>query len=103
MTTTLMTLTQAAATLPHRRGGKKVSVATLYRWTTTGIRGMRLEYIQVGGTRCVSAEMLSEFFTNLKSLNERGQPIATPSRHTAQQTAANAALVKILGPNAQKS
>lgn len=59
------TLTDAAAGLPRRRGGKPVNVATLYRWATHGCRGVRLETIQIGGTRCTSQEALQRFFERL--------------------------------------
>ncbi len=62
---TVRTLTEAAAGLPRRRGGKRVNVATLYRWATHGCRGVRLETIQIGGTRCTSQEALQRFFVKL--------------------------------------
>jgi hypothetical protein len=62
---TLMTLREAAASLPRRRGGKKVNVATVYRWALHGFRGVRLEAIQVGGTKFTSAEALQRFFDRL--------------------------------------
>jgi hypothetical protein len=64
---TLLTLTEAAASLPRRRGGKRVNVATMYRWTTHGCRGERLETIQIGGTRFTSQEALQRFFDRLSS------------------------------------
>jgi hypothetical protein len=59
-----MTLTQAAAWLPRRRG-RRTHVSTLYRWTQTGCRGVRLEYVQIGATRCTSLEALQRFFDRL--------------------------------------
>jgi hypothetical protein len=58
-------LTEAAAELPRRRGGKRVNVATLYRWASHGCRGVKLETIQIGGTRCTSVEALQRFFEAL--------------------------------------
>jgi hypothetical protein len=40
-------------------------VATVYRWSTTGFRGVILETIQVGGTRCTSYEALQRFCERL--------------------------------------
>lgn len=57
----------AAAGLPRCRGGKKVNVATLYRWASHGCRGVRLETIQIGGTRCTSREALQRFFDRLSN------------------------------------
>jgi len=60
-----MTLTDAASWLPRRRGGRKVHVATLYRWSASGLGGVLLETTQVGGTRCTSAEALQRFCSAL--------------------------------------
>lgn len=62
---TLLTLTEAAARLPRRRGGKKVNAATLYRWASHGCRGVRLEVLQVGGTKVTSTQALQRFFEAL--------------------------------------
>jgi len=64
-TETLVSLSEAAKLLPTRRAGKKVHPSCLYRWTTTGCRGVILESIQVGGTRCTSKESLALFFHRL--------------------------------------
>jgi hypothetical protein len=58
----LISLSEAAKSLPRRRGGKRPHVSCLYRWTTRGCRGVILESIQIGGTRCTSAEALARFF-----------------------------------------
>src|SRR5689334_16919503 len=50
----LITLAQAADELPRRRGGRKTHRATLYRWTDTGCRGVKLQFTQVGATRCTT-------------------------------------------------
>lgn len=61
---TLVTLTEAARSLPGR-SGRRLHVSTLYRWATRGIRGFTLETIQVGGTKCTSGEALQRFFEML--------------------------------------
>jgi hypothetical protein len=66
-TETLIPLTQAANELPRRRRGRKTHVSTLFRWTTVGCRGVVLESIQVGGTRCTSREALQRFFERLSA------------------------------------
>jgi hypothetical protein len=48
----VLSLTEAAARLPRRRGGKAVNVVTLYRWASHGCKGVRLEVIQIGGAKC---------------------------------------------------
>ena len=37
----------------------------LYRWTTSGCRGVVLESVQVGATRCTSREAMARFFARL--------------------------------------
>ena len=64
-TEVLLPLAQAAATLPRRRKGRKTHVSTLYRWATVGCRGVVLETIQVGGTRCTTPGSLQAFFEEL--------------------------------------
>ena len=45
----LLSLADAAKSLPPRRGGKRAHISGLYRWTVSGCRGVILESIQVGG------------------------------------------------------
>ena len=66
----LISLGEAARLLPARRGGKKPHISCLYRWTTTGCKGVVLESLQVGGTRCTSKEALSRFFQRLTAASQ---------------------------------
>lgn len=74
--TEYITLTQAAAELPRRRGGKKTHVVTLYRWTTKGCRGAKLRYAMVGCTRCTTRQWLAEFFERITQAS--GGEVVTP-------------------------
>lgn len=47
------------------RGGKRLHLATVYRWAQHGIRGIRLETIVAGGVRCTSILALQRFFEQL--------------------------------------
>jgi hypothetical protein len=69
----LISFRQAAEELPRRRQGRKIAVPTFYRWSTDGCRGVVLETIQVGASRCTSREALSRFFAALTAAR------ATPS------------------------
>ena len=71
---TVISLADAARLLPARRKGKRPHISCLYRWTTSGCKGVILESLQCGGTRVTSREALARFFQAL-SLS------ATPSRH----------------------
>lgn len=74
----LLTLGEAAAKLP-RKGGKRPHVTTLYRWTTRGVKGVRLEYVQCGATRCTTAEALDAFFAALAT-RPAPSPLPTPAK-----------------------
>src|SRR4051812_9192065 len=59
------TFAQAAKIVSLRLGGRKVHVSTLHRWCTLGLRGIKLRFVQIGGTRCTSIEYLDDFFARL--------------------------------------
>ncbi len=63
-------LAEAAKRLPCRRKGVRPNVATLYRWAQLGCRGVRLETICVGATRCTSMEAMQRFFDALTAQAE---------------------------------
>lgn len=77
-TETLLSLRDAAKRLPGRRQGKRPAVETLYRWTLHGCRGIVLESVQIGGTRCTSLEALDRFFAALTAAGPAGQPAPPP-------------------------
>jgi Protein of unknown function (DUF1580) len=41
--------------------GRKVRVSTVHRWAKIGFRGVTLDTIKVGATRCTSTESLQKF------------------------------------------
>jgi hypothetical protein len=87
---TLISLAEAASSLPRRRAGKKAHVSCVYRWTTSGCRGILLESVQVGGTRCTSREALARFFQRLTSGADADlPPVRTPAQ---RQRAADQAM-----------
>ncbi len=75
----IVSLADAAKSLPARRGGKRPHVSCIYRWTVSGCRGVKLESIQVGGTRCTSLEALHRFFERL-SVPPGGRELCTLAR-----------------------
>ena len=75
----VLSLTKAARSCPERRGGKKPHVSCLSRWTTAGCKGVVLESIQIGGTRCTSRQALARFFHRLTALTDcDGASLRTP-------------------------
>lgn len=61
----LLPLALAVEWLPTRRRGKPPHAATLFRWAAKGLNGVKLEIVQVGGTKCTSREALARFFQKL--------------------------------------
>lgn len=44
-----------------RPGGRPLHISTLYRWINTGVRGVRLESVVLGGGRYTSREAVERF------------------------------------------
>ncbi|MBU4270584.1 MAG: DUF1580 domain-containing protein [Planctomycetes bacterium] len=86
-TETLLSLSEAGKHLPRRRAGKRPHVSCIYRWTTAGCRGIVLESIQIGGTRCTSRKALARFFQQLTG-NQVVIPVVTSRAHKAAVAAA---------------
>jgi hypothetical protein len=72
-------LAQWPKLLPTRRGGKRIHISCLYRWALYGLRGVRLETIQVGGTTCTSRQALERFFAALAKARSDGPPATGPT------------------------
>ena len=73
LTDSMIPLSAVPTLLPARRAGKKTAPSTVHRWTKAGLRGVKLRYVQCGGVKCVTAQMLEEFFDQLTVLaSDRG-------------------------------
>lgn len=75
--------------LPGRRRGRKLNIATVFRWAQRGLRGVMLETISIGGTKCTSEEALKRFFARLGSA---AMPTESPQQRERQIDAAESAL-----------
>lgn len=62
-------------------------VATIWRWASAGVSGVRLESVKLGGVRFTSREAVARF---IRRLNEPG---AVPEPPSAAAERANAELV----------
>jgi hypothetical protein len=64
-----------------RNGATHAHEASLYRWTTTGCRGVRLRSVLVGSCRCTCRRWLSQFFAELTQRADEGNevPVAMPA------------------------
>ncbi len=89
--TTEKVITPAKATelCPRRRKGAKANCSTIYRWMVDGVRGIKLESIMAGATRCTSVEALQRFFDALTAAADAEHsaavtpPPVSKSRHKA--------------------
>lgn len=95
LTEELLSLVDAAKWLPGRRQSKRPSLSCVYRWTKAGCRGVILESVQCGGTRCTSREALARFMAALTALESPvPSSLALPR---ALPTAVDRALDRLLG------
>ena len=66
----VVTLSEAARSLPRRARGKNPHVSTVYRWVNRGVRGVHLESVQVGGILYTSFEAIRRFLVRLNPDDE---------------------------------
>ena len=78
----LLPLAKAAEWLPRRRRGQKPHASTMYRWSTVGCKGIVLETLQVGGSRCTSRAAVQRFLERLTYGEDDNKNFS----HGAQQT-----------------
>ncbi len=83
----VISLADGARFCPARRKGRKPHISCMYRWTKTGCKGVVLESLQVGGTRCTSKEALARFFSALTHVDVP-RPDHTPNRRQRAAAAA---------------
>ena len=83
----ILSLSQAAEQLPRRRRGCKTHVSCLYRWTTSGCRGIVLESIQIGATRATSKEALQRFYERLSAPSEPSERRTVAASQRASEAA----------------
>ena len=56
--------------LPPASSGRRVSTATVYRWSLTGLRGVRLRRFKVGGSWHTTHQELDRWANALTALEE---------------------------------
>src|SRR5262249_49635835 len=74
--------------LPERRNGKRPHVSCLYRWTKSGCRGVVLQSVDVGGTRCTSRAAIVRFIEAVTAIRSGVQPTSLPRSPSYRQAAA---------------
>ncbi len=65
---TLISPGEVVDLLPPRRRGRKAHKSTVFRWFTTGYKGLRLPFLQVGHQRCTSINALQSFLSALTTI-----------------------------------
>lgn len=78
----LLTLTEAAKTLP-RLNGKRIATTTLWRWATKGLRGVKLETRRLGRRVVTSVDALERFSAALAALPPETRPRFQQRRENA--------------------
>jgi hypothetical protein len=78
-------LREAREWFPRRRNGKLPAVATMYRFCNEGYHGIRLEYVQVAGTRCTSRDAVVRFIERCSNLTNPEAASLAPPPLTARQ------------------
>ena len=87
-TETLIPLARVPKAVPSRHPGKVVNVSTVWRWATSGCRGIRLETVTIGGGRFTSKEALQRFTERLsqpRTTDGGGPPTAVGYRTAARR------------------
>lgn len=91
----VISLAEAPRHLPRRPDGKPRHLSTLYRWMTTGVRGVVLETCMVGGTRCTSIEALQRFSEAISRQGRPGIPVTPKDRRRQRQADIHRARAKL--------
>ncbi|MEI7687619.1 MAG: DUF1580 domain-containing protein [Planctomycetota bacterium] len=78
----IVTLSQLAKKLPRRRLDRPVHPATIHRWRSPGVRGIRLECVRIGGTWHTSLEAYQRWVERL-TIVESGSNTEVSSARTS--------------------
>ena len=74
--------------IPNHLPGAKPHKATVWRWVLTGVRGVKLETVLVGGRRYTNATAIERFIQATTAI-ANGEPV--PARTSKQRERAIAA------------
>lgn len=80
----ILSISEAAKTLPAV-GGKRPSTSAVYRWTSIGVRGVKLETARIGRRLVTSREALARFAS---AVAEAPAPDPTPRPTTSRRRTA---------------
>ena len=75
----LISCKEASKLFPPGRRGKRPHRSTIFRWITSGARGVRLESVSLPGGRATSREAIARFLKALTEIDERENPFRQPT------------------------
>lgn len=87
----LIALREVPKHLPPRPTGRRIHISAVYRWIQRGVRGVRLDSIQVGGTTYTSVEALQRFADGLSSRGPTDRAGLAPTTATRRKQIERAA------------
>lgn len=87
-------LSERRLTLSRLASENGVNVATVWRWCTRGVRGVKLESLAVGGRRYTSAEAFERFLAATNPESTSTPPAPTPHQRRKAIEAAEKELAK---------
>lgn len=79
----LITFAELARSLPRRRSDRSVHLATIHRWRSRGLKGIRLEGVRVGAAWHTSREAFRRFTDRLTEL-ATSEEVSLPSNSHKQ-------------------
>jgi hypothetical protein len=89
-TETLVSLAEAAKSIPPSRNGRRTHLSTILRWILHGVDGVRLEGVRLGGRWLTSREALQRFAERLTPDLGANQPMPPRSRAARDRASARA-------------
>ena len=69
------------------RGDTPISLSTVHRWVSEGVRGLKLRTVRVGRSLCTTEAWLLEFFERLNEPTTTAAPRARHPREAARERA----------------
>lgn len=81
--------------IPTRRGDTRLHVPTVFRWTPTGVRGVRLRTTMAGGQRCTTLAALHAFFAAVDAAGKPPSDRPPAARSTPSRSSVDADLDRL--------
>lgn len=92
----LIALRELPKLLPKRPNGKRVHLATIYRWIQRGVRGVRLRATKIGGSTFIEQRNLDDFIDKLSEPKESAISPITPKARTRAAERASKHVAELL-------